>query len=146
MERSLKRSMQVGTLVDLEKGVKINGENVHVDPNALFLRLVILLERQEDVTPFFKFELTPFPTALFKSFLMMKTNKAALKHYLTSDIQESLPAPNRLFVLDGEALLHQVKWLPKVIYKDVVAQYLGYGRTSLDHQISFLMATMQAHL
>ena len=37
LERSLKRSMQVGTLVDLEKGVKINGENVHVDPNALFL-------------------------------------------------------------------------------------------------------------
>ena len=77
---------------------------------------------------------------------MIKTNKAAFKHYLTSDIQESLPAPNRLFVLDGEALLHQVKWLPKVIYKDVAAQYLRYGRTSLDHQISFLMATMQAHL
>ena len=48
----LKRSMQVRTLAELEKSVKIDVEN------ALFSRLVILLERQEDVTPFFKLELT----------------------------------------------------------------------------------------
>ena len=125
LECSLKRSIKVCTLVEFEKGVKIDGENIHVDPNALFSRLVILFERQEDVTPFFKFELT-FPTSLFKSFQMRKTNKAVLKHYLTSDIQESQSAPNTMFVLDGGGVLHRVKWLPKVTYKDVVAQYLVY--------------------
>ena len=80
---SLKRSMQVRNLVELEKGVKIDSENVHVDPHALFSKLVILLERQ-DVTPFFKFELTPFPISLFKNFQMRQTNKAVLKQYLTS--------------------------------------------------------------
>ena len=102
----LKRIMQVRTIVELERGVKIDGEKVYVDPNALFSRLIILLERQEELTPFFKFELTPFPTSLFKCFQMRKTNKAVLKHYLTSDT---------MFVLDGGALLHRVKWLPKVI-------------------------------
>ena len=33
---SLKGSIQVRTLVEFEKGVKIDGENIHVDPNALF--------------------------------------------------------------------------------------------------------------
>ena len=49
LECSLKRSMQVHTLVELEKGMKTDGENNHVDPNALFSRLVILLEKQKDV-------------------------------------------------------------------------------------------------
>ena len=104
LECLLKRSMQVCTLMKLEKGVKIEGENVHVNPDTLFLRLVTLLERQEDVTPFFKFELNPFLTSLFKSFQIGKTYKAVLKHYLTSYIQGSQPAPN-MFVLDGGALL-----------------------------------------
>ena len=140
--------MQVRTHVELAKDVKSEGENVHVNPNALFLRLVTLLERQEDVTWFFKSELTPFPNSLFKSFQMSKTNKAVLKHYLTSYIQESQPAPHMMFVLDGGAVLQRVKWLPKVTYNDVVAQYLGYiqNKKSSDHQISFLMATMQVHL
>ena len=112
--------------MELEKGVKIDGENVHVDHSALFSRFVILLEGQEDVTAFFKSELTPFPTSLFKSFQMRKTDKAVLKHCLTPDIQESQAAPNTMFILDGGALLHRVKWLPEVTYKDVVAQYLGY--------------------
>ena len=124
LECSLKRSMQVRALVELEKGVKVDGNYVHVDRNALFSRLVILLERQ-DVISFFKSELTPFPNFLFKSFQMRKTNKAVLKHYLTSDIEKSQPAPSMMFVLDGGALLYQVKWFPKVTYKDVVAQYLG---------------------
>ena len=42
------------------------------------------------------------------------------------DIQESQREPNTIFVLDGGALLHPVKRLPKVTYKNVVAQYLGY--------------------
>ena len=119
LECLLKKSMQVHTLVELEKDIKIDSENVHVNPNVLFLRLVILML-------FFQFELTPFPTSLFMSFQMRKTNKAVLKHYLTFDIQESHPAPNSMFVQDGVALLHRVKWLTKVTYKDVVAQYLGY--------------------
>ena len=45
--------MQVLILVELEKGVKIDDENVHVDPNAFFPRIVILLERQEDLTQFY---------------------------------------------------------------------------------------------
>ena len=45
--------MQVLILAELQKGVKIDDENVHVDPNDFFPRLVVLLERQEDLTPFY---------------------------------------------------------------------------------------------
>lgn len=102
---------------------KIDGQNVHVDINSLFSRLVVLLERCEDVTLFFKFKLTSFPTSIFKNFQMRNTNKAVLKHHLTTDIPESQPpTADTMFVLDRGALLHQVKWLPRVTNSNVVAQ------------------------
>ena len=45
LECLLKRSMQVRTLVELEKGVKNDGENVHLDPNASFSRGLILFDK-----------------------------------------------------------------------------------------------------
>lgn len=41
-----------------------------------------------------------------------------LKHYQ--------PPTDTRFVLDGGALLHRVKWLLRVTYSDIVAQYLSY--------------------
>lgn len=49
-----------------EKYVKIHGLNVHVQIKALFSMLVVLLEKCEDVTPFFKREHTPCPMSRFK--------------------------------------------------------------------------------
>lgn len=43
LKSSLKRSSQVRTFVELEKCVKIDGQNVHAGAIALFLRIVVLL-------------------------------------------------------------------------------------------------------
>lgn len=68
LESSLKISSEVRTLVDLEKCVKINDQNVHDDRNASFSRLVALLEKYKDVIPFFKFKLSLFSISFFKNF------------------------------------------------------------------------------
>lgn len=94
LESSLKSS-QICTLVELDKCIKIN---VHVDPNALFSKLFVLLERCEDATPFFMFELTPFSTSVFKNFQVRKTDKALLKHHLNTDVPESQPPTDTMFV------------------------------------------------
>ena len=60
---------------------------------------------------------------------MGKTNKVVLKHYLTSDIQEYQPAPNKMFVLGGGVLL---RWFPKRTYKDVVVKYLRYVKNKFE--------------
>lgn len=48
LESSLKRGPQARTLLELEKGVMIDGQNVHVEPNALFSSQFVRLERCED--------------------------------------------------------------------------------------------------
>ena len=63
---SLKHSDQVKTLLNLKNGVKIEGDTVHVDPTILFSRLLIQVERSEDMKAYFSYELTQIPSSLFK--------------------------------------------------------------------------------
>jgi len=50
----------------LKLSTKIGKETVYIDPIILFSRLVVLLERCEDIEEFFAYELAPIPTSLFK--------------------------------------------------------------------------------
>lgn len=120
-----KNNSAVRTLVKLEKCVKTNGQNVYVVTNALFSRMVVLMERLTDVTSFFKLELAPFPTSTLKNFQVRKTNKAVMKHHLNTDVSEPHPPINR-FVLDVGALFNSVKCLHRVTYTEVAAQELIY--------------------
>ena len=124
----MKRSDKVITLANLQKCVKIDKKSVHVDPNTLFTRLVLLLERYEDVISYFKYELTAFPTSLFKNSQMRKTNKAALDNHLISDVQMS-HVLKMLNMLDSGDFLHRVKWPPNATYKEMIMQYMRYVKS-----------------
>ena len=83
-DASVKRSDKVKPLSSLKKGVTIDQQTVYVDPLVLFTRLVMLLERSEDMSSYFKYELTPVPTSLFKEHLMRKLHwQIILLHRLT---------------------------------------------------------------
>lgn len=58
------------------------------------------------MTPFFKFELTPFPTSIFR---YETHTKPCLKKHLTTDVPKSQPQTDTVFVLDGGIILHRVK-------------------------------------
>ena len=47
-------------------GVEIDKEKIHVDPMLLFSKLLVLIEREEEIREYCRFELTAFPTSLFK--------------------------------------------------------------------------------
>ena len=85
-DASMKRTEKVRTLIHLTKGIKIDQETVHVEPLIMFSRLLILLEICEDTTPYFQYELTPFPASLFKHPVMRKLNKSVLGTSLTSGV------------------------------------------------------------
>lgn len=80
LESSLKRSSQICTLVELDKSV------------FKFVCFVGKMRR------FFMFELTPFSTSVFKNFQVRKTDKALLKHHLTTNVLESQPPTDTMFV------------------------------------------------
>ena len=82
-EASMKRTEKVRTLIHLTTGIKIDQETVHGEPLILFSRLLVRLERFEDTTPYFQYEVTPFPVSLFKHSVMRKPNKSVLGVSLT---------------------------------------------------------------
>ena len=60
---------------------------------------------------------------------MRKANKAMLKKAITQNFEPSEENPYTMYVIDGGALLHKVKWIPNSTYLQVADQYLTYVRT-----------------
>ena len=78
VEASLKRSEQVKSLDHLYPGIQDDRQKVHNNPTLLFARLTAIVQREEDITPYFDYELTPMPKSLFKDYAMRKTVKSQL--------------------------------------------------------------------
>ena len=114
----------------------------------LFSRLIAIVQREEDMIPYFSYELTAIPTSLFKDGAMRKTQKSQLAKIVTSDVQPAECNVRTSYVIDGGALLHKVKWAKKAAYKDILLQYVQYvhakygqrtcivfyGKMKADHQ------------
>ena len=69
----------------------------------------MLIDRGDDLTDCFDYELTREPTSLFKDGLMRKPNKAQLGRELVKNseiLREN--SENTTYVLDEGALLHRV--------------------------------------
>lgn len=124
---TIKRSKQVKTLATLLPAVKVNSDTIHADPNVLFQRLIMLVDRADDMTNCFEYELTPEPTSLFKDGLMRKPNKAQLGKELVKDSEIlSESSEGTIYVLDGGALLHRVFWNVPATYSNIMEQYCTY--------------------
>ena len=94
-------------------------DKVHINPILLFSCLIAIIQREEDITPYFAYELTAFPTSLFKHYAMRKTAKAQLAKVLMSNVQPSERNTQIYHVLDGGALVHRVKWLKGATYREI---------------------------
>ena len=126
LDVSMKRSNQVKTLVNLEKCITVEKQPLHIDGNVLFSRLIVLIQRTDNIAPYFDYELTPVPMALFKDWSMRKTNKSVLANYLLSTVNPITQSSGSYYVLDGGALLHRVRWAKNATYADILRQYVLY--------------------
>ena len=133
LEASIKRSEQIKSLDHLYPGIKVDKEKVHINPTLLFSRLIALVQREEDMLPYFDYELTAIPTSLFKDYAMRKTAKAQLAKVLMSKVQPSGRNAQLYHVLDGGALIHRVKWLKRETYSDIAKKYVSYVHHNYGH-------------
>ena len=122
----IKKRDTVKSLAHLHKGVSVDGETIHVNCSNLFNRLIVLAERQPDVSSFFAYELTPFPCSLFKDGMMRKPDKAALGRALSNDACSDVHLLNNCIVVDGGALLHRVRWQRMATYDQTADHYARY--------------------
>ena len=126
---SIKRSEQARSLDHLLPGFKVDKKQVHINPTILFSRLIAIIQRGEEITPYFDYELTVIPTSLFKDNSMRKTAKSQLAKALTNNVKPCEQNIQAKYVIDGGALIHKVKWSKKATYKDIAQQYVSYVRT-----------------
>ncbi|XP_068675446.1 uncharacterized protein [Montipora foliosa] len=126
---SFKRSAQAVTMAS-KSSVKIADDQVQVDPQLLFQRLIIACDNSQ-LEELFQYELCTYPTALFDSpFMLRQPQKPALADALWAKLTpeaKTQPEGKVQHVLDGGALLHRVPW-PRgsPTYKEVCDLYCTY--------------------
>lgn len=87
---SIKKHDQVKTFSDVLAKTAGLKTKLPFDSCVLFMRLVTIVQRHTDIEPFFSYELTAYPTALFKGLLVMrKTTKSVFMKQLTADVPRS---------------------------------------------------------
>ena len=105
-EATIKKKDQIETLELLKMGVEIDKEKIHVDLMLLFSRILVLIEREEEIREYFRFERATFPTSLFKNGIMQKTNKSKLARASKKNVSSNSNQADQPFhILDGGALL-----------------------------------------
>ena len=119
-QATIKRSEQVRSLDHLYPGIKVDKKKVNINPTILFSRLIAIVQREEDMAPYFDYELTTVPTSLFKDNTLRKTVKSELAKALANSVPPSERKMSAMYVLDGGALIHKIKWTTKkATYKDI---------------------------
>ena len=112
-DATIKRSDQVKTLISLQPGIKMDDKTVHIDPLILFARLTALLQRDDESTDKFRYELTPEPTSLFKDGMMRKANKSVLRNFFLDKNKPADDVQADTCIIDGGALLHKLNGKPR---------------------------------
>ena len=92
----------------------------------LFSRLLVLVERDDDMKECFKYELTPIRTSLFELGMMRKPNKSAFGRAIKQDVSPVTRPASSFHVLDGALLLHKGKWSPKATYEIFINLYVFF--------------------
>jgi hypothetical protein len=127
---TMKKSAQIKSLSSLKNNECVKRKTYGIDSEALFSRLLILISRDDNIEPYFKFELAAEPTSLFVDSFFRKTDKSALAREILSESGDCKPQTTpQTFIVDGGFLLHKVKWLVSGTYGDVALQYCHYVKT-----------------
>ena len=121
-----RKADQVKTLQLLASPCHIQNKAVMIDTAGLFHRLILLVERSADVAKYFEYELTAAPASLFKCSYMRKADKSVLAKEMRRDFAIEPVMLSMLYVVDGGALLHRVRWLKNSTFAAVVQQYVSY--------------------
>ena len=121
---ALKKKDQAVTM-DAKSTVKIQNENVQVDPQLLFQWLVTAGTRNDELTEAYVYELCSYPPALFESsHVMQASNKATPTDALWSQKLAALPGPTgeAQHVLDGGTLLYRIPWTRGSKWETILGQ------------------------
>ena len=73
---NVKNEDMTKTLENLNTGIVVEEETIHINPMIMFVRMMLILQRESE--PYFTYGLTPVPTAIFKDNTSMREASKAL--------------------------------------------------------------------
>ena len=127
-QHAFRKKDQVKTLGN-KSTVKIQGDDVCIDPKLLFQRLVTAGKYNDNLPEVFQYELCSYPPALFANRDTPRpANKAILADTLWKLMPKYVPVPTdeAQYILDGGALLHRIPWTQGNTYDEICQQYCCY--------------------
>lgn len=83
---TIKRTDKAVTLGTLKPSIQIGNDRVVIDPLVLFSRLILFVQRSTNIQTYFRYELAPIPTALFKDSMVRKPKKSTLAKALDKKV------------------------------------------------------------
>ena len=123
----LKKIDRAKTLSDVNCKGSVGKKKLSIDSTILFSRLLIIMQRSPNMEPYFSYELTSEPSALFKDGALRKADKSVLARELKKSLKaDSTPTEPKKYVIDGGWLLHRVKWQKGFLYSEIINQYVDY--------------------
>ena len=123
----LKKIDRAKTLSDVNCKGSVGKKKLSTDSTILFSRLLIIMQRSPNMEPYFSYELTSEPSALFKDGALRKADKSVLARELKKSLKsDSTPTEPKKYVIDGGWLLHRVKWQKGFLYSEIINQYVDY--------------------
>ena len=109
-EVSIPRKQQIKNLVHLNKSIVVDNQKVHINPSILFMRLVVIIERETETEKYFNYKLTAEPTSLFKCNFMRHPDKSSLAATLKGVVPRNYCA----------VFLSEIDWfLAKIVFDKV---------------------------
>ena len=144
LDYTFRRKQQANTLND-KTCMKFN-EDVKVDSQLLFQRLLVVGETCDELPLVLKHELCSYPPALFEEPGMMRlANKSLLADAMWNLLGDHPqdPTVEKCSVFDGGSLMHRIIWHRGTTYSGIWTQYITYVRRRYGNAI--LMATQLEH-
>ena len=108
--------------------LQIRDDVIPVNPQQLFNTMICIVTATSKLEANLRYELSPYPTALFNEVSLKKTAKSQLLTVLAKYSAPALAAAaDTYFVIDGGHLLHKVVWQqPAEKYADLHGKYCSY--------------------
>lgn len=124
----LKRKNKVTTIGSVVSGIDVRSEEVPINPDQLFNRVICMSQGTNNLKHYFNYELSPYPLSLFENNKMLRkgTKSSIMKIFekwtVSNEAFENLP--QKIYVVDGGYLLHSVVWPDKGTYSSIIEKYV----------------------
>lgn len=117
-----KRANRVLPLLSVKSSIKVHDHSV---PLLLFQRIGLNTRFQHNLDEYLKYELSPYPLAIFDDVGMRKTNKSILFKCFKPSVYE-MDISNATYIIDGGFLLHRVIWHQDDTFQCIFNKYIAY--------------------